>query len=159
MNRKIIYKEHMKENNYYCRKCKKEKCIEDFYKYNLTMCKECKKNTSKIYREKNKYQNKYTNDIKNEIELLGSKINYIEILLKDVYDNILCLKNTNILNNNEDIKTKTDNNFDKINNTFDKIVYRNNNINNIIDKLEKCKYKPIINTKYEEEMKQILEDD
>lgn len=145
----------MKEDNNYCRKCKKEKSIKDFYKYNLTMCKECKRNNSKIYREKNKYQDIY----KNDINLLYSKINYIEILLKEVNDNVLYLKNINITNNyNKEIKTNLENKFDEINNTFDKIHYGNSNIKNIMDKLEDYKNKTTIDNKYEEELKQILED-
>lgn len=37
---------------------------------------------AKIYREQNKYQEKYLLDINSNMDILVSKINYIELMLK-----------------------------------------------------------------------------
>jgi acyl-[acyl carrier protein]--UDP-N-acetylglucosamine O-acyltransferase len=107
----------MEEHNY-CKYCKKNKDIKDFYKCNLSLCKDCKKNINKMHRDKNQFKDKY--------------INNIELLLKELYKNTKNIENS--------IKTiKLDNNFNEIEDTIDKINYRNKNIDETINTIINCK--------------------
>lgn len=123
----------MEEYNY-CKYCKKNK--------------DCKKYISKIYRDKNKNQDKYINNI----ELLNQKMNSIEILLKDLY------KNTKYIE--ESIKTiNPDIYFKEMENIIDKINIRNLKIDESINTIIKYNRKDIkLDDDYERELKEILED-
>lgn len=137
----------MEEYNY-CKYCKKNKDIKEFYKCNSSLCKDCKKYISKIYRDKNKNQDKYINNI----ELLNQKMNSIEILLKDLY------KNTKYIE--ESIKTiNPDIYFKEMENIIDKINIRNLKIDESINTIIKYNRKDIkLDDDYERELKEILED-
>jgi hypothetical protein len=131
----------MNREVYYCKKCQKQKPIQDFYKCNSSICKDCKKNISKIYREKNKNQDKYTNIL----ELLISKINSMEILIDEIHKNTSTLKNT-------------ENKFTEIEDTINKINAKNKKINILLNNIKNFNNKPIINNDYENQMKEIMED-
>jgi hypothetical protein len=118
---------------------------DQFYKNNLSKCKECIKTDSR-----NSKISK--NDVFNMLNEIYNRINSNEIFIKEIY---LYLKkiekhiDNNIINNNLDELEHTINNIDsqnkKINTNLETIInYKNNNI--------------IFDNEYENNLKNILED-
>lgn len=130
----------MNKEKYYCKKCKTKKEIQDFYKSNSSICKECRKTISKIYREKNKSQDKYTNCL----ELLISKINSMEIIINEIHKNTAGLK-------------YKESKFTEIEDSVNKIDNRNRKIDTLLNNIMKNKNKSIINNDYEKTMNEIME--
>lgn len=144
----------------YCKKCKNKKNIKDFYKCNSSICKDCKKSMAKMYREQNKYQEKYLLDINSNMEILASKINYIELMLKEMYS-ILITSDSKIKNTEfkKISKYDIDNNLNGIEDTINNIKYSNEKTNRNIDTIIDYNKNNIkIYEDYERTKKEILND-
>lgn len=147
-----------------CKKCGRKKDIKEFYLCNLSLCKDCKKTISKIYREENKSKDKYASLYNNNIEMLTLKINSVEILINEILNN---LKNNDIIVESiyESIKTIEENmkpnnleqKFNKIDKTINNINNRNENINNMFNSIINIKNN-FDKNKYEQQMKEALHD-
>lgn len=129
------------KKDYICKKCGNKKDVKDFYKCILSLCKECKKNINKIYREEKKCKDKYTSLYNNNIEILTSKINSIELLIKEIL-NIIKVNDIVFRDIYEIIKIIEENitsnfcqNLNEIDKTINNINNRNNNINKIVDNI------------------------
>lgn len=152
------------KKEYICKKCGNKKDVKEFYKCNLSLCKGCKKNINKIYREEKKTKDKYTNLYNNNIEILTSKINSIEILINEI---LKIIKNNDIIFGYiyESIKTieennkpnKLEQNLNNIDKTINNINNRNENINKMLDSIFINKKNNFDKDKYENQMKGILE--
>lgn len=134
----------------YCKKCKKTKNIEDFYKSSLSRCKDCRKKDV----QRNNYRK---NEVLCMMDNIYNKINYIELLYRDILD-----KNNKII----DIllsKYKEDNiksGAEDITKTLDNIKLHDKNINQKIEFISNYKRNNIIlDDEYKKGLKDILGDD
>lgn len=130
----------------YCKKCRKTKKIDDFYKSSLSRCKDCRKKDV----QKNNYRK---NEVLCMMDNIYNKINSIEILYSDLsnkYGNIIDLLSDNKINDQENEIIKT---LDNIS-LHDKKIKEN--INTIINyNKSNIKY----DENYEKNLKEILNDD
>lgn len=137
----------------YCKKCKKTKNIEDFYKSSLSRCKDCRKKDV----QRNNYRK---NEVLCMMDNIYNKINYIELLYRDILDknnriiDILLskYKEDNIKSGPEDIKK-----------TLDNIKLHDKNIKDKIDYISNYKRNNIIldneYNEYNEKLKEFLVSD
>lgn len=130
--------------------CKKTKNIEDFYKSSLSRCKDCRKKDV----QRNNYRK---NEVLCMMDNIYNKINYIELLYRDILD-----KNNKII----DIllsKYKEDNiksGAEDITKTLDNIKLHDKNINQKIEFISNYKRNNIIlDDEYKKGLKDILGDD
>lgn len=63
----------------YCKKCKKNKNIDEFYKSSMSRCKECRKKDVK----NNNYRK---NEVLCILDNINTKLNSIEIMYKELLD-------------------------------------------------------------------------
>lgn len=90
----------------YCKKCKKNKNVDEFYKSSLSRCKECRKKDTK----KNHYSK---NEVLCMMDNIYNKLNSMELLhieLNKKYDKLIFSLNLNKENKQEDDIIKTLNN-------------------------------------------------
>lgn len=137
----------------YCKKCKKTKNVEDFYKSSLSRCKDCRKKDV----QRNNYRK---NEVLCMMDNIYNKINYIELLYRDILDknnriiDILLskYKEDNIKSGPEDIKK-----------TLDNIKLHDKNIKDKIDYISNYKKNNIIldneYNEYNEKLKEFLVSD
>lgn len=103
----------------YCKKCKKFKKIDQFYKSSYSQCKDCRKKVTK----NNQFNKK---EVLFMMEHIYNKMNSMELLYKE------------FLNKNSDI-------IDTVLIFMDKIIKEENNITNIFNSIEKKNEKIIEN--------------
>lgn len=150
------------KKEYTCKKCGRNKDINDFYKSNLSLCKECKKNINKLYREEKRYKEKYADLYNNNIEILTLKINSIELLINEILKN---LKFNDIIFKDiyERVKIKEENtvalsfekNLNEIDKTINIINNKNKNIDEIFDNIIN-KNNNFYKNEYEQQLKDII---
>lgn len=109
----------------YCKKCKKYKKIDNFYKSNLSQCKNCRKKITK--------DNNFTkNEVINMLENIYNKMNSMELLYKELFNRNNDIINTMLIFMDRSIKE--DNN---IMNIFNNIEKKNKKIKDDIETIIK----------------------
>lgn len=131
--------------NIKCYNCGYFKNKDEFYRNNLSKCKECKKSetrNSKISK----------NDVFNILNEIYNRINSNEFFIKEIHSSLKKLEKKIELNN-------INNKLDDIENTINNISNKNKNINGHIETIINCKNKVIFDDKYEKELKDMLGSD
>lgn len=135
----------------YCKKCKKYKKIDQFYRSSYSQCKKCRKAVTK----NNQFNKK---EVLSMMENIYNKMNAMECLYKEILN-----KNNNIIDSVLIFIDKMEYNniskTDELINSINKIDEYNKNINQKIESIAKIgKSKIIIDDEYERNLKNILED-
>jgi hypothetical protein len=130
----------------YCKKCKKHKKIDKFYKSNLSQCKNCRKKITK--------SNNFTkNEVSIILENLYNKINSMELLYKELFNKNNEIINTVLLFMDKRIKDEN-----SIIDTFNNIQKRDEKINDNMETIINFRNKIVFDDKYENTLKEVLEE-
>lgn len=124
--------------NYTCDYCGITKSRNDYYKNNLSKCKECKKEETRVNRI-----NK--NDIFDRLEKMYEIMNSNDMYLKEIYNILKDIRNEQCPVNTKNKDAK----IEEIEKTFNNVIKYNQNINSKIDTIFENKFNPDTSTKYE----------